>query len=81
MLDTWVRNNSYGRLQSLRLGYKLPRAWLSKVGIRSASLSVEARNLFVIASNYDNYLDPETMGNPFAQPLSKSFIFGVNVQF
>ena len=81
MLDTWVRNNSYGRLQSLRLGYKLPRVWLSKVGIRSASLSVEARNLFVIASNYDNYLDPETMGNPFAQPLSKSFIFGVNVQF
>lgn len=81
MLDTWVRNNSYCRLQSLRLGYKLPKVWLSKVGIRTASLSAEARNLLVIASNYNNYLDPETMGNPFAQPLAKSFIFGLNVQF
>ena len=81
MLDTWVRNNSYWRLQSLRLAYKLPKTWLSKVGIRTASLSAEARNLFVVASNYDNYLDPETMGNPFAQPLAKSFVFGLNVQF
>lgn len=81
MLDTWVRNNSYCRLQSLRLGYKLPKVWRSKVGIRTASLSAEARNLLVIASNYNNYLDPETMGNPFAQPLAKSFIFGLNVQF
>ena len=81
MLDTWVRNNSYCRLQSLRQAYKLPKTWLSKVGIRTASLSAEARNLFVVASNYDNYLDPETMGNPFAQPLAKSFVFGLNVQF
>ena len=81
MLDTWVRNNSYCRLQSLRLGYKLPHAFVGKLGIKSASVSVEARNLMVIASNYDNYLDPETMGNPFAQPIPKSFILGVNIQF
>lgn len=81
MLDTWVRDNSYWRLQSLRLGYKLPGKLLTKVGIKSASLSLEARNLFAIASNYDNYLDPETMGNPFAQPIPKSFILGINVQF
>ena len=81
MLDTWVRDNSYWRLQSLRLGYKLPSKLLTKVGVKSASLSLEARNLFAIASNYDNYLDPETMGNPFAQPIPKSFILGINVQF
>lgn len=81
MLDIWVKNNSYARLQSLRLGYKLPNKWLSKIGVSSASLSLEGRNLFVMASNYDNYLDPETMGNPFAQPIPKSFIFGLNVNF
>lgn len=81
MLDIWVRNNSYCRLQSLRLGYKLPKQWLSKVGISSASVSIEGRNLMVIASDYHNYLDPETMGNPFAQPIPKSFIFGLNVNF
>lgn len=81
MLDIWVRNSSYARMQSLRLGYKLPKKWLSKFGISSASLSLEGRNLLVIANNYDNYLDPETMGNPFAQPVAKSYIFGLNVNF
>lgn len=81
MLDTWVKDCNYIRLQSMRLGYKLPVEWTGRIGIKSASLSLEARNLFVIASNYDNYLDPETMGNPYAQPISKSFIFGVSVNF
>ena len=81
MLDTWVRNNSYMRLQSVRLGYKLPKTWVNRVGIANASVSVEARNLFVVASNYTNYLDPETMGNPFAQPIPKSVIFGLNLNF
>lgn len=81
MLDTWVRSCNYVRLQSLRLGYKLPTQWTNHIGLSAASLSVEARNLFVIASDYDNYLDPETMGNPYAQPVSKQFIFGLNVTF
>ena len=81
MLDTWVKNCTYWRLQSLRLGYKLPKEWLQKVGINSASVSLEGRNLLVFASNYDNYLDPETMGNPYAQPIARSIIFGLNVNF
>ena len=81
MLDTWIKSCNYARLQSLRLGYKMPSKWLTPIGLKSASLSLEARNLFVIASNYNNYLDPETMGNPYAQPIPKSFIFGVNVNF
>ena len=81
MLDTWVKSCSYMRLQSMRLGYRLPMDLTRRVGISSASVSFEARNLFVIASNYDNYLDPETMGNPFAQPITKSFIFGLNLNF
>lgn len=81
MLDVWVRSQSYARLQSVRLGYKLPTKWLRPLGITSASLSVEGRNLFVVASDYTNYLDPESMGNPYAQPIAKSFIFGLNVNF
>jgi hypothetical protein len=81
MLDTWVRSSNYCRLQSLRLGYRLPRQWLSPYGISSVTLSLEGRNLAVIASDYDNYLDPETMGNPYAQPIARSFIFGLNVNF
>ena len=81
MLDTWVRSQNYCRLQSLRLGYRIPKSLLAPVGITSASVSLEGRNLLVIASDYDNYLDPETMGNPYAQPIAKSFILGLNVNF
>ena len=81
MLDTWVRNSNYFRCQSIRLGYKFPTTLIQRVGMTSASLSVEARNLFVIASNYNNFLDPETMGNPYAQPIPKSFIIGLNIGF
>ena len=80
-LDTWVRNCNYFRLQSLRLGYKFDMPWMKRIGVLNATVSVEARNLFVIASNYDNYLDPETMGNPFAQPIPREFIFGINLGF
>ncbi len=81
MLDTWVRSQNYCRLQSLRLGYRIPKKVLTPVGINSASVSLEGRNLLVIASDYDNYLDPETMGNPYAQPIAQSFILGLNVNF
>lgn len=80
-LDLWVRNCNYIRLQSLRLAYKLHGTWMKKIGVKNASASIEGRNLFVIASNYQNYLDPETMGNPYAQPIAKEIIFGVNVGF
>ena len=81
MLDTWVRNSNYFRCQSIRLGYKFSTTLIQRVGMTSASLSVEARNLFVIASDYNNFLDPETMGNPYAQPIPKSFIIGLNIGF
>ena len=81
MLDIWVKKQNYCRLQSVRLGYRIPKKLLAPMGITSATLSFEGRNLFVIASDYENYLDPETMGNPYAQPIPKSYIFGLNVTF
>jgi hypothetical protein len=81
MLDIHVKNCNYVRLQSLRLAYKFDMPWMKRIGIKQASVSAEGRNLFVIASNYDNYLDPETMGNPYAQPISRDIIFSLNLGF
>lgn len=80
-LDIWVKNSNYLRCQSMRLGYELPEKWLKHIGVRSASLSLEGRNLWIIASNYHNFLDPETMGNLYAQPIPKSVVFGLNINF
>ena len=69
------------RCQSIRLAYRFDGDWMAKIGVKSASVSLEGRNLFVIAGDYTNYLDPETMGNPYATPLPKSVIFSLNVNF
>lgn len=81
MLDIWVKDCDYFRVQSIRLGYSFNENRLKRFGIKSASLSLEARNLWVIATDYDNFLDPETMGNPYAQPIPKSYIVGLNINF
>lgn len=77
----WVKKQNYMRIQSIRLGYELPFDLIKKLGISQATVALEGRNLFVFGSNYDNYLDPETMGNPYAQPIPKSFTFSLNLNF
>ncbi len=78
-LDIWIKKCNYLRVQNIRLGYNIPENWLSSLRIKKANIAIEGRNLFVISSNYDNYLDPETMGNPYAQPIPKSVIFSLNL--
>lgn len=80
-LDTWVSEMSYMRLSSMRLGYTFPKAFTDQINISSIRLNVEARNLFVISSDYKGYFDPETFGNIYAQPVPKSFTLGCNVTF
>jgi len=80
-LDTWVSEMSYMRLSSMRLGYTFPKAFTDQINIQSIRFNVEARNLFVISSDFKGYFDPETYGNIYAQPVPKSFTLGCNVTF
>jgi TonB-linked SusC/RagA family outer membrane protein len=80
-LDIWIKRSNYMRVQSIRLGYDLPESLIKVFRIHSGVVSLEARNLFVIASDYKNFLDPETMGNPSAQPIPKTIIFSLNLNF
>lgn len=80
-LDIWYQKVNYLRINSIRLGYELPQGILKKIGISALRLNIEARNPFVIASNYDGYFDPETLGNIYAQPIPKSLTFGMNLTF
>lgn len=80
-LDTWVKKMNYARLHSVRLTYRLPENVTNYLKIGNASLTLEGRDLAVFSSNYDNYLDPETMGNPYAIPVPKQYILTLNVNF
>lgn len=81
MMDTWVKRADHVRLQNVRVGYKIPELWTRTLGIANATVAIEGRNLFVFGADYTNYLDPETMGNQFAQPIPRSFTFNLNVNF
>ena len=81
MLDTWVKRSDYVRLQSVNLGYNIPTKVVGHIGLSSVRVAFEARNLLVFGSNYKNFLDPETMGNPFALPIPKSYTFNLQVKF
>ncbi|TYP99600.1 TonB-linked SusC/RagA family outer membrane protein [Tenacibaculum adriaticum] len=80
-LDTYVKEISYARISSIRLGYSLPSSVTSKLNISKFRFNLEGRNLFVIGSDYSGYFDPETYGNIYAQPIPRSIALGVNVSF
>lgn len=76
---------SYIKLRELKLGYKLPRKWLSATPFQNVSLSAYGRNLFLWTdvpnidpevASYDGQLKGiETM----ATPSTKSFGFNINI--
>ena len=80
-LDIWVKKLNYVRLQNLRLGYRIPELLTKRLGMNSATVSVEGRNLFVFGSKYDNYMDPESMYNPYVTPVPKSVTFSLSLNF
>ena len=82
-LDIWTKKLSYLRINSIRLGYSIPSRLTKKAGMSSVKLSFEARNPFVISTNYDGYFDPETYayGSLYSQPISRTFSLGANITF
>ena len=80
-LDIWVKKLNYFRLQNLPLGYRLPEKMTKSLGMGSASVAIEGRNLLVFGSSYKNFLDPESMYNPYAPPIPKSITFSLNLNF
>ncbi len=87
--DWAVEDGSFLRLNTLTLGYTLPKALLSKAKIQNLRFYVTGYNLFCLTS-YSGY-DPEvstirktnlTPGVDYsAYPKSRQFVIGVNLNF
>lgn len=80
-LDIFAKKMNYLRINSMRLGYTLPARLSNKVKANSLRVSVEGRNMLVFGSDYKGYFDPETYGNIYAQPVTKSISIGLNATF
>ncbi|WBL25737.1 SusC/RagA family TonB-linked outer membrane protein [Zunongwangia sp. HGR-M22] len=78
-LDIWLKDISYIRISSIRLSYALPKKQLERLRISGLNFNLEARNMFVIGTDYDGYFDPETYGSLYAQPIPKIISAGFNL--
>lgn len=78
--DFFYQKAWFIRLQTISLGYTLPKSWIAKAKVLSSvRLNVSANNLFIITP-YKG-LDPETDSYAAAYPNARTFSFGVNVSF
>lgn len=78
----WLRDASYLRLKNLEFGYTLPHSLIQKIGIDNLRLYFSGNNLFTITSMVD--MDPEkSLSDEAARayPQSRTYSFGVNVNF
>lgn len=73
--DFWLRNANFLKIQNIQIGYTIPSAVLQKVNIKYLRLYLSGQNLGTI-TGYDGF-DPE--GSWY--PLSRTFAFGLNLQF
>jgi len=79
----WLDKADYLRLKNIEIGYTFrDMAWMKAIGLQNMRVYVQASNLLTITS-LDNY-DPEkasgdTRGD--VHPNTKSFSFGVNINF
>jgi len=74
----WLDDMTYLRLKNLQLGYRLPAALLSKVGVTGFRIFGSAENLATFTSYRG--LDPDRGGNRNDMyPIVKSYSLGVNL--
>lgn len=89
LTDHYVEDGSFLRLNTLTLGYTLPKSLLQKIHISNLRFYATAYNLFCI-TNYSGF-DPEvstmrrtnlTPGVDYsAYPKSRQWVIGVNINF
>lgn len=79
--DFWLQNATYLRLKNLQIGYTIPKALLSKVGISKLRLYYSGQNILTFTGFLDGW-DPEApSGRGNYYPQTKVHSFGMNLTF
>ncbi|MET0299735.1 MAG: SusC/RagA family TonB-linked outer membrane protein [Flavitalea sp.] len=86
--ESFVYDASFVKLREVRLGYNIPRAWISGIGFQSATVSLVGRNLWIIHKNVPN-IDPEIAFNSgngqgledLGMPTVRTVGFNINLKF
>lgn len=75
-------DGSYIKVKNISLGYTVPKSFAKKLKMERLRFYFTANNPFIwTKSHYLKDYDPEKGGDDDAAPLSKQFVFGVNISF
>jgi len=76
-----VANGDYVRLRTVQLSYRFPTDWISRIGFRSAFITLEGNNLALLYSDKKlNGQDPEFFSTGgVALPPPKTITVAVNI--
>ena len=83
----FIENASFLRLQTLTIGYTLPKSLSKKIYLNKVRAYVSASNLFILTkySGYDPEVDVQSGLTPSMDynryPRARTFSFGLNVTF
>ncbi len=80
--DWFLRNNSYVRLKSAEIGYRLPESLIKHVRMSAARFYVSGQNLFTYTPKMKEVIDPEaSAGNGQYYFQQRVITFGTNLTF
>lgn len=78
----WMRSTDYIRLKNLELGYTLPSALASKIGLNNLRVYVNGLNLATYSPTMKGLFDPEsTSGSAQYYPQARVINTGLSVSF
>ncbi len=83
--EVWRKDASYVRIKSVQIGYTIPDFALEKFGVKKVRLYVNGHNLYTLADKFVKPFDPEKIEGAysagFSYPLTRSYNFGINLNF
>jgi TonB-linked SusC/RagA family outer membrane protein len=88
----YLEKGSYFRMKNVQVSYNLPKTLLSKIGVGSLRVYVQAQNLFTITKysgmdpeinlrNYSSGNDRQIGVDGGAYPTAKQYLIGANLSF
>lgn len=88
MSDFWLRQNNFQRLKNLEIGYTFSKqsSFLSRANIKGIRVYANGNNLITWGSKMLPGIDPEQAdagknSSGYLYPLTRTYNFGLNIQF
>ena len=82
--DKLVQNKTFLKLREMSIGYNLPKAWVSKLGMNSMYTGLIGQNLFVLTKDF-RFSDPDGFesieGEDLASPSVRYIGVNLKVEF